>query len=147
MRYTLSLVMIALWAAPLTQTPKSNSPEQELMKVENDWKQAVVKRDGPALRRLYADEYISTDTEGMVWNKTEDVEIDTTGVSRLTAYNLDDVKIRFYGDVAVVTGRATSKGTLFGRAASAQSRFTDIFVNRDGRWQCVATQATPIIRQ
>jgi ketosteroid isomerase-like protein len=152
MKYIPALVVIAVCAAPSMSARRSTGPEQdavkqELIKVENDWKQAVVKRDATTLRRLYADDYMSTDSEGMVWNKAEDVEIDTTGVSQITAYNLDDLKVRLYGDVAVVTGRGTSKGTLHGRAASAQTRFTDVFVKRDARWQCVATQTTPITKQ
>jgi ketosteroid isomerase-like protein len=148
MKYALGLVTIAMCAAPpMWAQISSGGAEKELLKVEDDWKESVVKRDAAALRRLYADEYMSTDPEGMVWSKAEDVEIDTTGISRLTSYKLDDLKVRLYGDVAVVTGRNTSKGTLHGRAASSQSRFTDVFLKRDGRWQCVATQATAITRQ
>ena len=103
-------------------------PEQELIKVENDWKLAVIKRDAAALRTLYADEYMSIDQEGMTWNKKQDIEIDTTGTSRLSTYKLEDLKVRFYGDVAVVTGRNRATGTIHGSAAKAQTRFTDVFV-------------------
>ena len=99
------------------------------------------------LQRLYAAEYTSTDQEGMVWNKTEDIAIDTKGASRLASFRLDDVKARLYGDMAVVTGRDTSTGTLHNSAVSGQFRFTDVFVKRDGRWQCVTSQTTPIVKQ
>jgi ketosteroid isomerase-like protein len=117
--------------------------------LENTWKDAVVKRDAAALQRLYADEYLSTDQEGLLWTKAQDIAIDTdkAAPSRVTSYKLDDLKVRVYGDVAVVTGRNTSKGTLFGKAASTKSRFTDVFVKRDGRWQCVANHATSVIAE
>ena len=121
--------------------------EQELIALENSWKEAVVKRDAATLQRLYADDYISTDQEGLVWDKTQDIAIDTdnAGPSRVTSFKLDDLKARVYGDVAVVTGRNTSKGTFFSRQVSTKSRFTDVFVKRNGRWQCVANQTTAII--
>ncbi len=148
MKYILSALMLSgIVAAPASLAQVSATPEQELVKLENSWKEAVIRRDAAALQRLYADEYLSTDQEGMVWNKAQDIDIDTKGVSRLASYKLDDVKVRLYGDVAVVTGHNSSKGTLHGNAASGQSRFTDVFVKRDGRWQCVASQATPVAKQ
>jgi ketosteroid isomerase-like protein len=147
MKHISGLALIGLLIAPLGWAQTAGTAEQELLNVENSWKQAVVNRDAASLQRLYADEYLSTDQEGMVWNKAQDIAIDTTGNSRLGAYNLDGLKVRFYGDVAVVTGRNVSKGTLFGKAAKGQSRFTDVFVKRDGRWQCVTSQVTPIVAE
>jgi len=142
MKYTYGVLVIGLLAASQGRAQTSSPVEQELIKVENEWNQAVIKRDAPALRRFYADEYLSTDPEGMVWNKAQDIAIDTTGASRVTFYKLDDLKVRIYGDVAVVTGRNTMKGTLHGGTASGRNRFTDVFVKRGGRWQCVTSQST-----
>ena len=147
MRCVPGFILIGALIAPAGWAQVSNSPEEEFIKLENAWKQAVVKRDAATLQRLYADEYVSTDQEGMVWNKAQDIDIDTKGASRLTSYKIDGVKVRLYGDVAVVTGHNTSSGTLHGSAVSGQSRFTDVFLKRDGRWQCVASQTTPMVRQ
>jgi ketosteroid isomerase-like protein len=129
------------WAA------RPATAEKEFLALEHEWKQAVVSRDVAFLRHFYAEEYTSTDPEGMVWNKTQDIEIDTAGQFRITAFKLDDVQARVYGDVAIVTGRDALKGTFLGKAASTQVRFTDVFVKRDGRWQCVTTQVTPIVKE
>jgi ketosteroid isomerase-like protein len=145
MKYMLGLVMIGLLAVPIGWAQTQNSTEKELIGVENAWKQAVVKRDVSALQHLYADEYMSVDQEGMTWNKKEDIEIDTAGVSRLSTYKLEDLTVRIYGDVAVVTGRNSATGKVLDREAKAQNRFTDVFVKRDGRWQCVHSQTTPIV--
>ena len=54
-----------------------------------------------------------------------------------------DVKVRLYGDTAVVTGLGTRSGTRSGVAFKDRKvRWTDTFVKRDGRWQCVASQGT-----
>jgi ketosteroid isomerase-like protein len=145
MRYMLGLVMIGLLAVPSGGAQTQNSAEKELVGVENAWKQAVVKRDAPALQRLYADEYTSVDQEGMTWNKKQDIEIDIAGVSRLSTYKLEDLSVRIYGDVALVTGRNSATGKVLDRPAKSQTRFTDVFVKRDGRWQCVHSQTTPVV--
>jgi ketosteroid isomerase-like protein len=146
MKYISSLALLGLLIAPHAWAQTSGTAEQELITLENAWKQAVVNRDAASLQRLYAAEYLSTDQEGIVWDKAQDIAIDTTGGSRLASYKLDDLKVRLYGNVAVVTGRNTSKGTFHGSAAQGQSRFTDVFVKRDGRWQCVTSQVTPTVK-
>ena len=48
------------------------SAEQEVLKVENDWNQTLVKRDTVSLPRFYADEYLYTNPDGLVWDRTQD---------------------------------------------------------------------------
>jgi ketosteroid isomerase-like protein len=118
--------------------------EQELINVEHQWKQAVIDRDRAALDQFYASEYISTDSEGLVWTKRQDIEIDTAGASRLTAFRFEDLRVQVYGDVGVVTGRLFTEGFVAGAPSQNLLRFTDVFVKRDGRWRCVATHTTAV---
>ncbi|MDQ3010967.1 MAG: nuclear transport factor 2 family protein [Acidobacteriota bacterium] len=50
----------------------------------------------------------------------------------------DEVKVRVYGDTAVITGRVTTEEKV-------QSRFTRVWVKQQGRWQLVSAQSTRII--
>jgi ketosteroid isomerase-like protein len=148
MKYIRAVVLIGILVAlsqSWAQTPSAS--EQELMKVENDWSEAVLKRDTATLQRLYADEYLFTDPEGVTWNKSQDIASITSGAYKLASYKLEDMKAHVYGDVAVVTGRNTMKGTFQGKDMSGQYRFTDVFVKRGGRWQCVATQSTLVAKK
>jgi ketosteroid isomerase-like protein len=56
------------------------------------------------------------------------------------------MKVRVYGDVAVVTGRNTIKGVWedIKRDISGPYRFTDVFVRRNGSWQCVTSQSSRV---
>ena len=137
----LALVGMSIAASGLAQTPAA-ATEQELIKVEHAWSDAVVKHDGAALQRLYADEYFYTDSDGVVRNKTQDISDITSGKVKIASYVLDDLKVHVYGETAVVTGRNTLKGTFEGKDISGAYRFTDVFVKRAGRWQAVATQST-----
>jgi ketosteroid isomerase-like protein len=139
--------MVGLLMGSVGWAARPADREKEFTALENNWKQAVVSRDVGFLQRFYADEYLSTDLEGAVWDKAQDIEIDTTGHFRIDAFKIEDVRARVYGDVAVVTGRNTLKGTFLGNAANAEVRFTDVFIRRDGRWQCVTAQVTPIVKE
>ena len=67
-----------------------------------------------------------------------------SGVRRIESGSVDDLNIRTFGDVAIVTGRSVLAGSYQGERASVVQRFTDVFVRRDGRWQAVASQGTQV---
>ena len=142
MKHISVVVVVAFLYAPVGRAQTANAAEQELINIENGWSDAVVKRDGPALQRLYADEYLYTDSDGVVRNKTQDIADVTSGRAKIASFVLDDLKVHVYGETAVVTGRNTLKGTFEGKDISGVYRFTDVFVKRAGRWQAVATQST-----
>jgi len=125
----------------LTETGKV---EQELIKIENGWGEAVLKKDIAFLDRILADDIVETDTDGNIYTKAQDLEEIKSGAYVMTSWAQDDIKVRIYGDTAVVTGRTTNKGQYKGKDISGQYRWTDTFIKRDGRWQCVATHSSRI---
>jgi ketosteroid isomerase-like protein len=54
----------------------------------------------------------------------------------------DDMRIRVYGDSAVVSALTRSKGKFMGQEFSMRERSTDVFVRLEGHWRCVLTQLT-----
>ena len=145
MKRMLGMVLTGLLLAAPGWAQKAGTAEQELLNLERQWKEAVVKKDVATLQRLYADDYISVDSEGAIWNKTDDIEIDTAGMFRLESFRLEEMKVRLYGDTAIVTGRSAFNGTIEGGIkSSSQFRFADVFVKQDGQWRCVSNQFTAL---
>jgi ketosteroid isomerase-like protein len=58
-----------------------------------------------------------------------------------------DLKVKVYGDTAIVSGQTTDKGKYKGQDISGTYRFTDVFVKRDGKWMAVSTHVTPVVNQ
>jgi ketosteroid isomerase-like protein len=56
----------------------------------------------------------------------------------------DEFTVRVYHDTAVVWFTLHLVGTRQGQRAELTLRFTDVWVNRDGRWQCVSTHSTRV---
>jgi len=132
------------------QTPaqtETGKVEQELITLENGWADAVVKKDVAFLDRILADDYLFTDPFGTVFNKAQTLASVKSGDDVVTSAVNDDMKVRVYGDVAVVTGRWTSKETLKSTDISGQQRWTDTWVKRAGRWQCVAGHSSRIAQK
>jgi hypothetical protein len=137
---------VAVW----TQTsapPKSGSVEQELIKLENGWNDAWLKCDLAFLDKILSDDYLTTDFEGTVLTKVQALENLKTGVDVGTAVVTDNWNVRVYGDAAVVMGRNTVKEQYKGKDASGQYQWTDTWIKKAGRWQCVASQGTKIVQK
>ena len=140
------LVAVFLFAVGLSaQTPaQPKSVEQELIEIEKGWGEAYLKKDVALLDRILADDYMQTDSEGNFITRAQDLADLKSGAYVETSGVQDNVKVRVYGDAAVVTGRSTVKAQYKGKDASGQFQWTDTFIRRDGRWQCVASHISKI---
>lgn len=123
---------------------KSGSADQELLKLEQDWTNANLKADAAVLEHILADDYTWINPDGVLRTKAQNIALIKSGELVIPSMVTDDMKVRIYGDAAVVTGRNTFKATLEGKEINGQERWTDTWIKRDGRWRCVATHNSMI---
>ena len=121
------------------------SVEEQIMKMERDRAAAVVKGDVAMLEGLTSDDYILINANGQLSDKATTMNNIKTGNIKLTANEVSDLKVRVYGDTAVVTGKSSAKGTIGGRELKGPVMFTRVYVKKNGKWQSVAFQQTPIV--
>jgi len=122
----------------------AQSDEEQLKKIETDRAAAVVKGDIATLAAQTSEDYTLINMNGQMSGKAQMVNAFKTGQSKLTSDELSDMKVRVYGDTAVITGKADVKGTLGGKDATGQIMFTRVYVKKDGSWQSVAFQQTRV---
>jgi hypothetical protein len=145
-----SLAVMALAVAVQAQTApqtQAGSDEQELIKMENDWLQAFFENDGAFADRFLADDYMGTDEHGDIKTKAQEIAEIKAGAHLSTSGVLDNIRVRVHGDAAVVTGRRIMKGLFQGKEYRSPYLWTDIFIKRGGRWQCVASHVSKAIPQ
>lgn len=148
----ISVVGLVLGCAILAQT-QTESVEQELIKLENEWADAWAKGDVAFFERIEADDYTWTSPSGEVWTKARDLALVKSMKSVksreavITSWEIAEMKVRVYGDAAVVTGRDIIKETHEGKEINRQERWTDTWVKRDGHWQCVAGHVSEIAQK
>jgi len=123
----------------------SGSVEQLLMQMERNW-DAIVHRNIAKIREIVAADVLLTTPDGTVQSLGDDLAELQSGAFSAELYDSFDMKVKLYGDCAVVTGRTKLKGKYKGEAVQDQFRWTDTFVRRKGRWQIVASQATPVAK-
>ena len=55
------------------------------------------------------------------------------------AYEVSEPRVRLYGNVAWVTTKVHNAGTNNGKHFDVMERETDLWVWKDGSWECVLT--------
>jgi len=147
--FAVSLVVLVFGVAVPAQT-QTESVEQGLINLEKEWGQALVKRDTASIDmirdRLMADEFIGMN-DGFVFTKAQYFEIVKSIKEEILSFEMDEWNVRVYGDAAVVMARGTMKMRLAGKETTIQWRFTDTWIKRDGRWQCVAAHNSTIAQK
>jgi len=140
------LIVLVVLSFGLQALAQSRSDvESKILAMENAWNLAQKDHDSKALDALVADTFVNTDWDGTVSNKAEFL-----ADARDTSYKFDsvgntNVSVFFYnGNTAVVTGTYHTTGTHKGKPFDSHGRFTDTWVQLNGKWLCVASATTHI---
>ena len=145
MRPVVHAAMAALIATPLVAQPKG--AEQEIVRLERemtDWQADSDRKEPMPHRRLFADDWSGVDSRGTRFNKEQGVLLVERGA--FSAFVVDNLQARVYGDAAVATGRVTFSGTFAGvQYTDRRSVFTNTWIRKDGRWEQVASQFTSVM--
>ena len=118
--------------------------EKELLKLEKEFAEAIVRNDVEGIGRLVADDWVIIDPNGEIVDRARFLEVIKSGALTHEMMESEDFRVRIYGDSAVVTAVTRTKGKFMGEEFSTQERATDVFVKRNGRWQCVLTHLTSV---
>jgi ketosteroid isomerase-like protein len=117
--------------------------EDEFRKIENQWAEADKNKDAAALGRLLADDWIFLGPLGSE-TKAQHLAGLKSGDDKLESITLIEMRVRVFGNTAVVTGREHEKSTSNGKDTSGDYLWTDVFVKRQGHWLAVNSQDTPL---
>ena len=116
--------------------------EDELLNLEKEFTAAIVKNDPEAIGRFVTDDWIIINADGGIIDRERFLEVIKSGALTHEMMESDDIRVRVYGDGAVVTALTRTKGKFMEQEFSTQERTTDVFVKLEGRWRCVLSQLT-----
>ena len=108
---------------------------------------AIVKNIPEEIRQFVSDDWIIINADGGIIDRQRFLEVIKSGTLTHEMMESDDIRVRVYGDSAVVSAITRSKGKFMGQEFTTHERSTDVFVRRDGRWRCVLTQLTGLTKQ
>jgi ketosteroid isomerase-like protein len=125
---------------------QNSNDEQALIRIQHEWADARLKCDSSFPQRIEADDFTVVWFDGRIVNKEEDVHSYESDDAVFTEFKIDDLKVRFYGDTAIVVGQGSIKARTKTQDLSGKYVWTDTFVKQSGEWKAVASQVTPVLK-
>jgi uncharacterized protein (TIGR02246 family) len=119
--------------------------EREIRQVDEERNQALRRNDVQALAQLYSDDFMMITPTGEVRTKQDQLRDISAGTIQHQGSPARILRLRTYGDVAVVQSESQGGELIVnGKADSIVRRFTRVYVKTKGRWQLVATHISRV---
>jgi ketosteroid isomerase-like protein len=131
-------------SASASQRLQVKSDQQVLIELERSWNEAFYRKDVVFIRNVIAEEFIATYDDGSRGDKAKELALAAEFNQDVKSAIQDEFTVRVYRDTAVVWFTLRLVGIKQGQRAELTLRYTDVWVMRDGRWQCVSTQSTRV---
>jgi ketosteroid isomerase-like protein len=121
--------------------------EEEVLEVEKGFAEAIVRNDPEAIERFVTDDWIIINADGGIIDKARFLGVIKSGTLTHDTMESHDMRVRVYGESAVVSALTRSKGKFMGQEFTTEERATDLFVKLNGQWRCVLTQLTALTKK
>jgi hypothetical protein len=126
--------------------PTASADERELLRLEDAWAEALIKRDATFFRRTLHPRYVYSDERG-VFTREQVIAEQTAGTDTVRHAANEGMRVHLYGPAAVVTGILVVRGTGKDGAFEHRYRYTDSWARTGGRWRMIASQDYDIPRR
>ena len=118
---------------------------EQIVALEDQWRQAQLANDVPAMDKLLSDDYLGINSNGDVVTKNQ--QLDHMRNRQLVIDKLDtsDLKIKLIGPIAIVTSLAQVEGRLDGSPLTGAFRYTRVYQRLPGGgWKITNFEITRI---
>src|SRR6266496_3928460 len=104
--------------------------EQEFLKLESEFARAVTDNDACAIEQFLSDDWVIVDPDGGIIDKARFLEVIKSGVLSHDSMESTEMRVRVYGEAAVVTALTSTKGKFMGQDFTSCERAADVFVKQ-----------------
>ena len=147
MRHSLLAAALLALMVPTMGRADDTDAEKQVAMLSKQHREAAVKGDTKAMDSILADDWVGINPAGDVESKAQQAKNLKDGSVDFEAIDPEEVKVRVYGDTAVVMGRYQVRLTYHGQKVEHPVRTTEVFARQGGKWRCVLTQVTRIAGQ
>jgi hypothetical protein len=143
-RTLLCLLVLSAGVAHAAHAQNVKSDQDVLIELEKRWNEAFHRKDAAFIESVLADEFIATYGDGTRGDKAKELSLAREFSQQVDSATLADFIVKIYRDTAVVWFTQNLVGPVQGRPTEVQYQYIDVWIVRDGRWQCVASQSTRV---
>jgi ketosteroid isomerase-like protein len=115
---------------------------KEIENLEAQWRSALMQNDVATINRLLADDYLGINPNGTLETKADALALRRAGTTKISSIDPINMKVRVYGDTAVVTSQVQLEGHDGDRDISGRYHYTRVYSHRSGEWKVVSFEAS-----
>lgn len=135
---------MAILAVGLSQA-RGQDATADLKALDAKLTQAFKERDFKMLGKSMADDYMLIDPRGGIHGKKQYLKHLAEGTGKFKGWKETDVKVKVFGETAIVTGLLQVKGKVEDKDISAEYRWTRVYNKTGDLWLCVLEQHTHVL--
>ena len=143
-RALLALVFLSLGSAAHAQL-SVKSDQEILIELETNWVGALKRNDTKFVDTVLAEEFVATYGDGTRGDRKHELQLVADFNAQVDEWLVGEFTVKVFKDTAVVWFTQRMVGPVQGKPVEIVTRYMDVFVMRDGRWQCIGSQSTKVI--
>ena len=143
----LLLLLAAVIPLQLVAAPQhKHATREQIIALEQQWRQAELNVDIPAMDKLLSDDYLGILGTGEVVTKTQQLDHMRSREMVITSLDISDIKVKLIGQIAIVNSLANLEGSINGHSMNGSFRYTRVYQRLPGgSWKITSFEATRIL--
>lgn len=125
-----------------------NMNDEQLIKhfqqIEDNFNLAVVSNSVDEIKKCVTGDWVLIDSQGGIIQQERFFKVLKEGLLSHSTMTKEILRVKVYGDIAIVTGRGQNTGLWQGQVLEADEWITDVYKKENDKWLCVLTHLTPV---
>lgn len=117
--------------------------KQQFQQIENNFNEAVISNNVNEIKKCITSDWVLVDSQGGIIPQERFFYVLEQGMLNHSTMTKEVLRVKIYGDIALVTGRGQNTGTWQGQPLEADEWVTDVYKKENEKWLCVLTHLTP----
>lgn len=118
--------------------------KRQFQQIENQFNEAVISNSVKEIKECITDDWVLVDSQGGIIPQERFFAVLEQGLLSHSTMTKEVLRVKVYGDIALVTGRGQNTGIWQGKPMQADEWVTDVYQKEKDKWLCVLTHLTPI---
>jgi ketosteroid isomerase-like protein len=123
----------------MQQLTGQTSDVKMLQKLNQDWLNAIVKKDSSTLGKILGDDFIMVNPGGKKLTRKDNLALISAQGIIFSSIVIDSVSVRIFGgDTGIVSCWTTFAYKADGKEMTGKNCYQDIYIRRKNKWQAVS---------
>jgi ketosteroid isomerase-like protein len=117
---------------------------EQFQKIEDNFNRAVISNNVDEINKCITTDWVLVDSQGGIIPQDRFLYVLQQGMLSHSTMTKKILRVKIYGEIALVTGRGQNTGTWQGQFMEADEWITDVYKKDNDNWFCVLTHLTPV---